>query len=70
VLLGFASVTYFDCGHDTYGKIVADRAHLVSKTQEQAAAMARYLAVAIMGYGFVMVLMLWARARRTSGDKG
>jgi len=69
VLMGFTSVTYFDCGHGTYDKIVADRAYLVTKTQEQAAAMARYLAAAIMGYGLAMVLFLWARARQASGAK-
>lgn len=64
VLLGFMSVTYFDCGHKTYPSIVGDRAHLVCKTQEQASAMAYYLAAALVGYGFVVMLGLWARARK------
>ena len=34
VLLGFMSVTYYDCGHDSYTAIVADREHLFHKTQE------------------------------------
>ena len=63
-LLGFMSVTYFDCGHKTYPSIVGDRAHLVCKTQEQASEMAYYLAAALVAYGFVMMLSLWARARK------
>jgi len=63
VLLGFMSVTYFDCNHDSYATIVADREHLIHKTQEQVTAMCRYLAVALVAYGFVMMLFLWARAR-------
>jgi len=63
VLLGFMSVTYFDCSHGSYVTIVADREHLIHKTQEQVTAMCRYLAVAVVAYGFVMMLFLWARAR-------
>jgi hypothetical protein len=64
VLLGFMSVTYFDCNHSSYTQIVEHRGYLTSKTQEQVSAMARHLAAAIMGYGFVMVLVLWSRTRR------
>jgi hypothetical protein len=63
VLLGFMSVTYFDCSHGSYATIVADREHLIHKTQEQVTAMCRYLAVALVAYGFVIMLFLWARAR-------
>ena len=63
VLLGFMSVTYFDCSHGSYATIVADRGHLIHKTHEQVTAMCRYLAVALFAYGFVMMLFLWARAR-------
>ncbi|MCX5676675.1 MAG: hypothetical protein NTX87_16900 [Planctomycetota bacterium] len=63
VLLGFTSVTYFDCGHKDYAAVVADRGHLIHKTGEQAAAMARYLAVALTAYGFVLTAVLIARAR-------
>jgi nitrate reductase gamma subunit len=65
VLLGFTSVTYFDCGHGGYAAVVADRGHLVHKTQEQVTAMARYLAVALIAYGFVLTAVLAARARRS-----
>ena len=63
VLLGFMSVTYFDCSHGSYATIVEDRQHLIHKTQEQVTAMCRYLAVAVVAYGFVMMLFLWARAK-------
>ena len=66
VLMGFLSVTYFDCQHDTYQKIVADRAHLVNKTFEQGGGMTKYLAVALPVYGLVLGIGLWAQARRTN----
>ena len=64
VLMGFLSVTYFDCDHDTYQKIVADRHHLVNKTFEQGSEMTKYLAVALLVYGLVLGIGLWARARQ------
>lgn len=63
VLLGFMAVSYFDCGHSSYAEIVKDHPHLVSKTHEQAWAMLLYVAIAIMVYGFVLMLFLWARAK-------
>ncbi len=65
VLLGFVSVSYFDCGHSNYAEIVNDRPHLIHKTQEQASAMALYLAIALMAYCFVLLLFLWARVRQS-----
>jgi hypothetical protein len=66
VLLGFVSVSYLDCNHHSYSEIVADRNHLVHKTEEQAATMARYLALALIAYGFVLLAFLWARVRATA----
>ena len=63
VLLGFISVTYFDCSHNTYAEIVADRAHLIDKSQEQVFLMSMCLAIALITYAVVFVLFLWARAR-------
>jgi len=65
VLLGFASVSYIDCSHENYAKVVTDREHLIRKTQEQASAMMLYLAVTIGAYGFVLVPLLWARMRQS-----
>ena len=64
VLLGFMSVSYFDCGHSSYDSIIKDRPHLVRTTHAQASAMPFYLAVAIIVYGFVLLLFLWARAKQ------
>ena len=64
VLLGFLSVSYIDCAHSDYAQVVEDRQHLVHTTQDQASAMMQYLAVALLTYGFVLMLLLWARARR------
>jgi len=63
-LLGFISVTYFDCAHHTYAEIVADRAHLIDKTQEQVFQMTIFLAVALITYAVVLIAFLWARAQR------
>lgn len=63
VLLGFISVSYIDCAHDNYAAVVADRDHLVSKTQEQVHLMSICLAVALTTYAVVLTLFLWARAR-------
>lgn len=67
VLLGFVSVSYFDCKHDTYEEVVADRGHLVGVTRLQASVMARYLTCALVGYGVVLGLFLWARAKSIAG---
>jgi len=64
VLLGFISVSYLDCSHHNYAEIVADRPHLIDKTQEHLSRMSLYLAVALTAYGFVLALFLWARARQ------
>jgi purine-cytosine permease-like protein len=63
VLLGFLSVSYFDCDHHSYSAVVANREYLVNKTEEQASSMARYLATALIAYGFVLAGFLLARAR-------
>jgi len=63
VLLAFVSVSYIDCAHENYSKVVADRDHLVNKTQEQVFQMSIYLSIALMSYAVVLMLFLWARAR-------
>ncbi|HUX01249.1 MAG: hypothetical protein WBD63_09225 [Phycisphaerae bacterium] len=66
VLLGFLSVTYYDCSHGTYQKIVADRHHLVQKNFEQGAGITQYLATALAAYGLVLGLSLLGGARNSS----
>jgi len=68
VLLGFLSVTYFDCQHKTYQDIVADRHHLVERTFEQGSQMAVYLAAALVAYGLALGIGLAAQARRAGAS--
>ena len=63
VLLAFISVSYIDCAHENYAKVVADRDHLVNTTQQQVFQMSIYLSIALMSYAAVLILFLWARAR-------
>ena len=64
-LLGFLSVSYFDCEHGTYEKIMADRPHLVATTFEQGGAMCRYVAAGLAAYAVALGLALFAHARTT-----
>lgn len=63
VLLAFISVSYIDCNHTNYAQVVADRDHLIDKTQEQVSNMSIWLAITLFTYCFVLVLFLWARAK-------
>ena len=63
VLLGFISVSYIDCEHTNYSKVVADRNHLVDITQQQVSRMSIDLGIALMSYLVVLMLFLWACAR-------
>jgi len=60
VALGFISVTYFDCSHETYDQIVADRGHLIDKSQEQTVSMSVALAIAVTCYAVALALFSWA----------
>jgi hypothetical protein len=61
-ILGFISVTYFDCSHETYVKIVDDRGHLINKSKEQAWAILMFLAAAIMFYAMLMSVFLMIKS--------
>ena len=63
VLLAFISVSYIDCNHENYAKVVADRSHLIEKTREHVSRMSICLAVGILAYCFILVSCLWARAK-------
>jgi hypothetical protein len=67
-LLGFLSVTYFDCQHKTYQDIVAGRLYLVDKTFEQGSQMAVYLAAALVAYGLVLGICLAVQARKAGAS--
>jgi len=70
VLLGFLSVTYFDCSHDSYEKIVADRGHLVSKTREHGSAMSLYVAGGLALFSLLVGLCVFAHSRKDSEGRG
>jgi len=66
-LAGFLSVSYTlkGCEVMKYEQVVADRAHLVAKNQEQGAAILFYLLVALLAWGLLTAIVL-AVARRRS----
>ena len=63
ILLAFISVSYIDCSHENYAKVVADRSHLIEKTREHVSRMSICLAVGLLAYCFILVSCLWARAK-------
>ena len=56
-LLGFASVSYKGCNHQTYAKIVASRNYLVEKNQEQISSTLLSIVVAILVWDAVILLL-------------
>ena len=68
-LLGFMSVSYFDCAHKTYEDIVKDESFLVGKNFEQGAQVCRYAAVALAAYAVALGLALFAYARSRGSQR-
>ncbi len=66
-LVGFFSVTFQSCEKDTYEKIIADRAYLVAKNQEQLSASLSHIVVALLVWGFIVAgaLLIIKRYRLT-----
>jgi hypothetical protein len=63
-MLGFLSVSYFDCNHSTYQSIVQDREHMVQVTHSQVSAIFQYLLIALLAYSLGLAVMLalpWTR---------
>ncbi|MGB8494903.1 MAG: hypothetical protein WCE53_10930 [Candidatus Acidiferrum sp.] len=56
-LMGFISVSYSSCNHDTYEKIVQNREYLVEKNQEQLSSILFSLLIAILVWNLVLVLV-------------
>jgi hypothetical protein len=57
-MLGFLSVSYFDCGHKTYDSIVQDRDHMVQVTHSQIQTIFLWLLIALMAYALGLAVML------------
>ncbi len=68
-LLGFISVSYFDCTHETYQKIVLDRQYLHEKTREQASTILYWLSAAIAAYGLLLAILLGVLNRQRGTEK-
>jgi hypothetical protein len=65
-LLGFFSVSFRGCGK-SYDGIIAERSYLIAINQEQLAAIFSHLAVALMGWGLVVLAVLIVIKRRQKG---
>jgi len=57
-LLGFVSVSYRSCGHNTFEKIVQDRGYLIAKNQEQISSVLLSLLVAIVFWDVIVFLVM------------
>lgn len=56
-LMGFISVSYSSCNHDTYEKILQNRQYLVEKNHEQLSSILLYLLIAILVWNLALVLV-------------
>jgi hypothetical protein len=68
-LLGFLSVSYFDCTHSTYEQIVKNQPYLVEKNFEQGSQVCRYAAVGLAAYAVALGLALFAHARSPGSQR-
>ena len=53
-LFGFFSVSFRTCSRDTYDKIIAERAYLVAKNQEQLSSSLLYIVIALLVWGLIV----------------
>lgn len=63
-LAGFLSVSYQGCGGPSYEQIVADRAFMVAKNQEQLSAGMDWVAAAVLVWAIVATVCLLAVRRK------
>ena len=57
-MAGFFSVSFRSCERQTYPEIIADRAYLMAKNQEQLGAAFSHIAVALLFWGLVVTVAL------------
>jgi hypothetical protein len=62
-VLGFVSVSYRGCNKQEYEKIIADRAYLVSKNQDQVSASLTHVIWAVFAWCALVVLLLAIKRR-------
>ena len=67
VLFAFMTVSYFDCSHQTYQKIVTDRPHMIRVTHSQAQHMLLFAGVALFVYVLGLAVILVVRPRTVEG---
>lgn len=67
-LLGFVSVSYRSCGHETYEKIVESRSYLVQKNQAQISSTLLSIVIAVLIWDAV-ILLLAKLAQRESNSR-
>ena len=69
-LAGFLSVSYQSC-EKNYQSIIADRAYLVAKNQQQISAICFFLMIAILAWGVVVLLNVVTKPKNpTPGGDG
>ena len=69
-LLGFCSVTFRSCSKDTYKEIIADRAYLVAKNQEQLSMTLFYVSVGVIILGLFVFGVLIVNDYRYRNNGG
>lgn len=57
-LLGFVSVGFYSCEVDTYKEVVAERAYLIAKNQQQLSACLSHMVIALMVWGLIAAVVL------------
>ena len=57
-MLGFLSVSYMDCNHDSYDSVVADRPHIEQVTHSLASSSLNYLTLGVFVYTLGLSVML------------
>lgn len=53
-LFGFFSVSFYSCSRQTYEEIIAERAYLVAKNQEQLSTSLFYVVIALFVWGLII----------------
>jgi len=63
VLLGFISVSYFDCSHQSYQSVVADREHMEAVSRNHAQTILFCLAITLTAFVVMLTILLCVTGR-------